>query len=71
MAGEDTDVSGSDGRCNSEAIESGISSLAMAGWAGTNHPTCCFPSLDVLALSDPCFFIDEDFVSMLTETGSY
>ena len=31
VAGEDTDVSGSEGRCSSEAIESGISSLAMAG----------------------------------------
>ena len=29
--GEDTDVSGREGRCASEAIESGISSLAMAG----------------------------------------
>ena len=56
VGGEDTDVSRSDGRYTSEAIESGISSLAMAGWAGTNHPTCCRPSLGGLS-SDLCFFI--------------
>ena len=69
VAGEDTDVSGSEGRCSSEAIESGISSLAMAGWAGTNQPTCCFPSLDGFMLS--CFLIDDALTSMLTEAGSY
>ena len=68
VAGEDTDVSGSEGRCNSEAIESGISSLAMAGWAGTNHPICCFPSLDGL-ISGVCFFIEDALTSILTGAG--
>ena len=41
----------------------------MAGWAGTNQPTCCFPSLDGFMLS--CFLIDDALTSMLTEAGSY
>ena len=60
VGGEETDVSGSDGRYTSEAIESGRSSLAMAGWAGTNHPTCCRPSLAGFS-SDDCFFIAEGY----------